>query len=340
MDKLRRLDITAGYVELLEEVDSLRYLAFCQLLSSCTNLYTQCSNESLSNLGTSDATSLDAYRRLRSLKTTLTPLQDAAEGAAPHLLDHISNVTHRLHERIRAAFAAQMEAVLKKVQWPREDAAIPPALQRQWTDAVGKLLDLQIPELEASEAAAAEARAARGNGPHVLLPMQVLVHPLELKFRYHFEGDKPTNRLDRPEYFLQFVTENILGTYNGFVAEYLQPILASRLRDTDLNMSPVYIDATSAFITAILPMVRTKVYALIPQVQGQPQLLSHTIHELMKFDNTIREDWGYDGGYGVEGWKGLAWEVLVLKDWFGRWLQVEKDCMSLYHVLNSHTLVP
>jgi hypothetical protein len=27
----------------------------------------------------------------------------------------------------------------------------------------------------------------------------------------------------------------------------------------------------------------------------------------------------------VEGWKGLSWEFLVQADWFGRWLQVEKD---------------
>ncbi|KAF2100011.1 hypothetical protein NA57DRAFT_55943 [Rhizodiscina lignyota] len=310
MDKLRQLDITAGYVELLKEVDSLN-------------------NESLSKLGTADAASLDAYRRLQTLKTSLGPLQDAAEGAAPHLLDHISNVTRTLHDRIRSAFSAQMESVLKKVYWPREDASIPPGLQQQWNDSVSKLLELQMPELEAAEAAADEARnagaaTARGEGPRGLLPMQVLVHSLELKFRYHFEGDKPTNRLDRPEYFLQFATENILSTYNGFITEFVQPILLRKLRGR-VGMNPVYIDATSAFITAILPMVRTKIFSVIPRVQNQPQLLSHTIHEIMKFDSTIREEWGYDGGYGEDGWKGLVWEVLVLKDWFPKWLQVEKD---------------
>lgn len=30
-----------------------------------------------------------------------------------------------------------------------------------------------------------------------LLPLEVMVHPLELRFRYHFLGDKPTNRLDK-----------------------------------------------------------------------------------------------------------------------------------------------
>jgi hypothetical protein len=31
----------------------------------------------------------------------------------------------------------------------------------------------------------------------VLLPLEVMVKPLELRFRYHFDGDKPTNRPDK-----------------------------------------------------------------------------------------------------------------------------------------------
>ena len=33
--------------------------------------------------------------------------------------------------------------------------------------------------------------------PLVLLPLEVMIRPLELLFRYHFDGDKPTNRLDK-----------------------------------------------------------------------------------------------------------------------------------------------
>jgi hypothetical protein len=50
------------------------------------------------------------------------------------------------------------------------------------------------------------------------------------------------------------------------------------------------------------------------------------MHELMSFDTNLRDEWGFDGGNGDEGWKGLTWEVLVKKDWFGKWLQVEQDC--------------
>ena len=33
--------------------------------------------------------------------------------------------------------------------------------------------------------------------PLVLLPLEVMVKPLELRFRYHFDGDRPTNRPDK-----------------------------------------------------------------------------------------------------------------------------------------------
>lgn len=31
----------------------------------------------------------------------------------------------------------------------------------------------------------------------VLLPLEVMVRPLDLRFHYHFEGHRPTNRLDK-----------------------------------------------------------------------------------------------------------------------------------------------
>jgi hypothetical protein len=42
----------------------------------------------------------------------------------------------------------------------------------------------------------ADGNANKGNSL-VLLPLEVMVRPLELRFHYHFEGDRPTNRLDK-----------------------------------------------------------------------------------------------------------------------------------------------
>jgi hypothetical protein len=259
---------------------------------------------------------------LRSLHTRLINLQQDAEGAAPQLLYHVDKITQALRTKILDAFSSHLEQTLKKIHWPTPKATIPPHLREEWEGAIAKLLDLQLPELEGMN-------YARGPGnkvklPPVLFPLEVLVQPLEMRFRYHFDGDRPTNRIDRPEYFLSHIT-TLLNDYSGFVGDHVQPVLLRHFRGTDLALNPVYIDAMAAFITALLPMLRVKIGSLLPKVAGQPQLLSHLMHEIMSFDTTIRDTWGYDGGYGVDGWKGLSWEFLVQGDWFGRWLQVEKD---------------
>ncbi|KAF1956460.1 RINT-1 family protein-like protein [Byssothecium circinans] len=303
LDTLQRLDVANAYVELLREVDVL-------------------SNEAQSQLQTSNEAALGPYKQLRSLHTQLIRLQDDAEGAAPQLLYHVNQITQALRTKILDAFSADLDKVLKKIRWPNAKATIPSQLQGEWEAAIVKLLDLQMPELEGL--AYAHNSGDKIKLPAILFPFDVLAQPLEMRFRYHFEGDKPTNRIDRPEYFLSHII-TVLNDYSGFVTDYLQPILLKQLRGTDLALNPVYIDATAAFITALLPMLRSKIGALLPKVANQPQLLSHLMHEVMSFDTTIREEWRYDGGYGLDGWRGLSWEFLVQGDWFGRWLQVEKD---------------
>lgn len=87
-------------------------------------------------------------------------------------------------------------------------------------------------------------------------------------------------------------------------------------------------------------MLRSKIFTLVPKICHEPQLLSHFIHELISFDTSLKEDWSYDGGNGIDGWKGLTWEVLVKKDWFSRWLEVERDCkLFIYGLVRRAALI-
>ena len=55
-----------------------------------------------------------------------------------------------------------------------------------------KLMDLSSELEEASKVSSNQTI-----DPPVLFSMEVMAHPLELRFKYHFSGDKPTNKLDR-----------------------------------------------------------------------------------------------------------------------------------------------
>jgi hypothetical protein len=119
---------------------------------------------------------------------------------------------------------------------------------------------------------------------------------------------------------------DLIATYAGFFAAYLQPILDRRADSVSQALEWHFLSATSAFITALLPMVRQKINAIVPQVATNPQLLSHFLHELMNFDTDLRETWNYlSDPYSSEAWEGLASELLSQQNWFDRWLQVEKE---------------
>ena len=282
------------------------------------------SEDALNRLESSGELALQPYRQIREMATMLLPLQEAAEGAAPHLLHHTISTADELRGKIKDKFAASLSAFLTSIKWPNPDAVVTQEMWSNWSACVLKLLELQKPELEASEPGSGNNKAT------VLLPLEVMVRPIEMRFRYHFDGDRPTNRIDKPEYFFSHVSDLIIK-HDDFLAANIQPLLSSFFRGSALASNLVYIDATSAFITALLPTLRNKITSILPKVSSKPPLFSHLMFEIMKFDTLLREEWDYDGGCGTVGWKGLTWEVLAEHDWFSRWLQIEKDCQLLFN---------
>lgn len=119
---------------------------------------------------------------------------------------------------------------------------------------------------------------------------------------------------------------DLINNYSYFFATFLQPVLDEKAQAVGTNLGWNFYNAPHAFITALLPMLRQKINGLLPQVSAHPQLLSHFVHELMKFDIEMRDTWDYlPDPYASDNWKGITWEVLTKEGWFDRWLQVEKE---------------
>ena len=176
MENLRKLDVAQGYVELLTEVENL-------------------SSEARLNFRKSPQAALQPYLRLQNLVNALKEAQPAAEDAAPHLIDHVDETARTLWKQMTDAFASDYEATLKKMGWPRADINMDESLEREWNEGVRKLLELQEPELKARDNQDTKKHSTEDQ--LVLLPLEVMVKPLELRFKYHFEGDRQTNRLDK-----------------------------------------------------------------------------------------------------------------------------------------------
>ena len=297
------------------------------------NLYFY-SVEARRNFRSSPQAALQPYLSLQELANSLKLAQPAAEYAAPHLINHVETTTQQLWGQMKDAFAADFEATLSKMKWPNRNVVLSGSLKGEWLTGVEKLLDLQEPEFKERERMSDSS--PKGVQPLVLLPLEVMFKTLELRFIYHFDGDRVTNRLDKPEFFMGHILD-LLNSYDDFFAENLHPALQRHFQHSNTGLEPAYINSSFALITAALPVLRRKVFSTLPKVAKEPQLLSHLIHELMKFDDTIRDEWGYDGAFGSDGWRGLTWEVLVSQEWFAKWLKVEKDfAMTRYNnIINA-----
>lgn len=101
--------------------------------------------EARRNFKLSPQAALEPYLKLQGLAKALEKAQPAAEDAAPHLIDHVNQVTRSLWVQMKDDFANDFEKTLKKMNWPGENLNLNEGLESAWQTGVEKLLDLQDP---------------------------------------------------------------------------------------------------------------------------------------------------------------------------------------------------
>lgn len=126
MEKLRRLDIATGYMEILRAVD-------------------QSSSQALASLKSSPRSSIAQYTRLSNLGATLKQAQSAAEGAAPHLVHHLDQHCMRLGADLKRSFEDDLKRTLDKIRWPQKEIELSGETLLAFADQVDLLLELQEP---------------------------------------------------------------------------------------------------------------------------------------------------------------------------------------------------
>jgi RAD50-interacting protein 1 len=100
----------------------------------------------------------------------------------------------------------------------------------------------------------------------------------------------------------------------------VQPII-DKFNSPELRNS-----AKTDFITGLLNDLQRKLRKTMPQVLQQPALVSHTIHEVLTFDQTLRERYAYTAPDTSAFKLGLAQVIVGNSEWFNAWLNMEKQC--------------
>lgn len=305
MSKVRALEVAHGYLELVQKADVL-------------------SKRARESLAKEPEVSLQAYLQLRTIWNKVQEAQSAAEGAAPQLLYLLEQEVTQLYQQLKNVLSNDLRKTLEVMKWPGKELNLLADVRERWQRQVGLLLELQEPDLLKFAADKVKFDTGIAPDPIILLPMETMVQPLATRFRYHFYGERPTNRLDKPEYFFSHVLD-LIDQHSNFMSDLLGPIVDERALTSDA-LETVYTDAVSSFITALLPMVNAKCLSFLPQITSEPQLLSHFMREAMSFDNTIRDSWVYVPiPRMLADWRGVTWTILYTHGYFQTWLTVEKD---------------
>ncbi len=111
-------------------------------------------------------------------------------------------------------------------------------------------------------------------------PLEHFIAPVRVRFNFHFSGDKPTNSLERPEWYLTHLM-SILRENAAFLREFIFPCW--RLRDLDCFIEE-----------GIWALAVQKSAERLESLQAEEaQLRVHYLCELGKFYGALKEEFAF-----------------------------------------------
>ncbi|KAI8340234.1 TIP-1 family-domain-containing protein, partial [Chlamydoabsidia padenii] len=260
--KLRILDSATSYIKTLHVA---------------THLWT----ESLKNVESNHSMAVQKYIQLLKFNQMICAQEPVQRGSFVDLGVYLEKCQMELWNKLNKAITMDFQSSLKTLDWP--NALHPPygpqikaKLERLET-GFRHLLLLEHPT-EWNKSPDQRTQSA------IISPIQLLLEPISLRFKFHFEGSRPTNRMDKPEWYLKHVN-NQISSHIPFIMTTIQPIVNSVYNQR--------VSAKDYFINGLLVDVARKVKRTLPKLITQPNLLSHTIHQLLLFEQSLRDDFGF-----------------------------------------------
>ncbi|KAI0639075.1 TIP-1 family-domain-containing protein [Trametes polyzona] len=298
---LKELESVKGYVQVIEHALKLSEAAVEQVRGAETVVVSE-------------------YQNLQTFVDSVTAACAKVEAVASqpdlHVIAFLEGIVERTWRDIKGVFSSKLLEVAEKIKWPLkvDYAAAAPGDRRAFETAFGHLLQLQTIGIQ--------IRKRKGSTREGLCAIQALVQPIALRFKYHFEGTRQTNRLDKPEwYFTHIVNES--HEHRPFMESIIQSLLAS----TDYRT----VNAWREFTLQLLPVLERKLRRTIPALLAHPPILAHTIYQALAFDTALKDE-GFDlpGTTAVstedteKHWDGVSEVILGKKEWFEAWVEGER----------------
>uniref|UniRef100_A0A3Q3JIA4 RAD50-interacting protein 1 n=1 Tax=Monopterus albus TaxID=43700 RepID=A0A3Q3JIA4_MONAL len=232
-----------------------------------------------------------------------------------HLQDFLRETLHFWHKIIKYRLSSDFEEVLTQLHWPiisPPTQSLTPTATCQETNTQLDLLVAQLLALQTSDDLISQ-RPVSSAGPSsqvppLRLPIQIMLVPLSRRFRYHFFGNRQTNSLSKPEWYLTQVLM-WMGNNATFMEEKIQPIL---------DRAGAAISARVELCRGLLSLVQEKVASDASKLLYDDALFCHLVEEVLQFEKELRSNHSYPAA--LPGLLHLLLEDAVLQ----KWLTVEK----------------
>lgn len=310
--KLKELQNVQQYVRVIDQA--------LRLSSSALQEFKASTSEKQLN-----PSALSQYIKLQEFVAKVADL--CATGVSPDpdstigLVSFLESVRDRTWLDIKGTLSDLLVASAEKLSWPGSiDWSAASAADRQnFISAFFKLLKLQ----EIGETLKAPGFNETDRNKNGIYPLQALVKPISARFKYHFEGSRETNRVDKPEWYFTHML-NAIHQHRNFMETTVQTLLnATRYK---------VINAHREFTRLLFPILLRKLRKSMPELLGDAALLAHTIYQSLLFDGQVKEDgFGLTGTFEalategkVEEWPGVSDVILGNKEWFDTWLEGER----------------
>ncbi|KAF9904047.1 hypothetical protein BX616_001416 [Lobosporangium transversale] len=266
-------------------------------------------SESRTLLESSVEQALVPYSSLVQLSSSV---KETLGGHNTKLENYLTSCAAGLLQEFKVHLAKKFQASLDAIGWPTpipEPSTISNDKLDAFEDSFKDLLLLQEPTYGTLDRS--------GDQPYPpLLTTELMVAPLILRFRYHFEGKRSTNRLDKPEWYLSHVLE-LIKEHTSFLQDFVQTVLQ--------NTQFKEYDVRNDFIRLLLQAVERKIRQSVHLMLSSPELLSHAIYETLRFDKTLRENEYYLPPGQKSEWQGVVQIYFGNRDWLKAWLRAEKE---------------
>lgn len=233
---------------------------------------------------------------------------------APHMKLYARRMALYWHDIIKDKLSTEFESILKTIKWPNLGHVIDSFNPSK--DALNKLQSLAeylfLVQLPGYDRFMYVKLSPSIVCPPTSTPIELLVKPFKIRFDYHFNGSRQTNRPDKPEYFFTQIL-NWAKDNHHFVSEIFQ-VPAKRACASD----NIRLD----FVRGLVQLCIEKLLDDIEEICLDEQLFAHLIDEILSFEQDIKSVLSYPNNLPS------AVNVLTQPLFFRKWLSVEEKFTS------------